>query len=102
MAKQRISKHLLCKHAPPEENCGLGDRVARFSKVVKEANNVEIGIFSLTTNEQSRETQRRGNRFDVLVSDTVFSVEELHLANMREVSIETPPGWAGSFSWNLQ
>ena len=61
LAEQRLAKHLLFEHAPPEENRGIGYRVARFSKVAKDASNVEIGILSLSTNEQSRETQRRSS-----------------------------------------
>ncbi|MCK5038073.1 MAG: hypothetical protein KAS16_03140, partial [Thermoplasmata archaeon] len=53
----------------PEENYGLGDRVARFSKVAKQINIVEIDILSLATNEQSRTMERRGNIFVVLASD---------------------------------
>ncbi len=64
-----IAKHLISEHAPPEENRGLGNRVARFSKVVRVASDVGIDIHSLATHEQSRIMQRRGTLSVLLASD---------------------------------
>ncbi len=72
LAKHILAEHFISEHAPPEENCGLGHRVAIFSKVAKQASVVEIGIISLSTNEQSRGTQGRGTVIDVLVSDSTY------------------------------
>ena len=58
--------------------------MARFSKVAKEASIVEVGIWSLTTNEQSRIMERRSSacrdsessallRFRVLYIDVLAS-----------------------------
>ena len=66
------AEHQPSEHAPPEENRGLGNRMARFSKVARVASDVGIDIHSLATHEQSRETQRRGTVIDVPVSDSTY------------------------------